>query len=70
MKRHVYHYHAFIYRNSSRTDMDGVVLLENRVTNGEQFRFVKKLIADGSSSSVPVEGLILSSLSYLGLEEE
>lgn len=60
----IYHYYAFRMTADHRTNMDGVALLEKKVASIEDFDRVKALVAN--HFKVPVEGLTIASLSYLG----
>jgi hypothetical protein len=61
---HIYHYYAFRQPGVTRTEMDGVIVLQKRITCVDDFQLVKRGVAD--YNDVPVEGLVLAALSYLG----
>lgn len=71
---HVYHYYAFreapamhIGMAGTRSDMDGVLILERRIVGLDGFRLAKQLIAE--FHGMPAKGLVLASLNYLGTHE-
>lgn len=43
---HVYHYYAFKDLGSRRLDMDGIVTLAKRVTDLDDFRLIKRTVAE------------------------
>lgn len=63
--KHVYHYHAFRQPGVTRTEMDGVLMLAEPVLSVDGFKRAKQLIAE--FNNVSTDGLVLSSLSFLGM---
>lgn len=67
MNKHVYHYYAFRQPGFTRTEMDGVLMLANRIVGVDGFNHAKGLIA--AFNNVSVDGLVLASLNYLGASQ-
>lgn len=62
---HVYHYYAFRQQQSfERTEMDGVLILQRRIDGVDGFKLAKQLVAE--FNEVPLKGLVLAGLNYLG----
>lgn len=63
VKRFIYHYYAKRHISAEQTiHTDGILNLTQKIKSMEDYRQIKKLIADQE----PVEGLTICSMSYLG----
>jgi hypothetical protein len=71
VSRYVYHYHGFWQPVACElSHVDGTVLTVEPVNSQEAYQRVKELIAKGHpEGAIPLDKLILSSLSYLGKED-
>lgn len=64
--RNIYHYCAVHRFDLTSTLMDGIITLENKVTNYADYMYVKKLIA--TEAKVDINIVSITNLAYLGKE--
>jgi hypothetical protein len=68
LNRHVYHYKAERHlRPGEIESIDGIVLLTTKIVCMNGYRDLKSFIADETENRCP-DGMIITSLSYLGKE--
>lgn len=62
----IYHYHAQIQTGvSSFIHIDGILQMTERITNMDDYRVVKELIAEVENANLNPDHLVITSLSYL-----
>lgn len=63
---YIYHYFADFTQGNKITSIDGILHLENKVTDMENYHYIKKLILDQpGTNDIPTNKLVIKNLSFL-----